>query len=529
VGTLGGLLLLPASAAAQGADSHLRIDQLQPSSAFSPFTRAEGPHYEFDEGIEYAFRVTGDYMWNPLVSELVTEGSDETTDEVALVSHAMLLHVQAALVPVHWLNLGLAVPFALFETGDPNLQEVDPSSTVVNTDSKQPGEAGIGDGRLSVLFRPHTSDELDMSLGGRFLFPFGFKQAYMGRQDTFLRMEVVVAAAGEADSLMWGCTAGIAPLFFAGRDGDRLALSCAGHFNATPMFSFGLEPHFAMFTFAAKGKRLDWAPGFGESEPPGQQESAIAFQLEPLAAGRFHLSGFSVGVAAGPGIGNAPGTAGVRALLTVGYAGLGEPVVEEKPPDDSDLDGIPDDYDECPKEAGPEDRNGCPAEQDLDGDGIIEGDACPEQAGASYDDPEANGCPDRDNDRFADPVDPCPLEPGPRTEGCPKYARLRGVDGPGAVRFRVDPPIQFKKRSSKLSKREIETLREIVATMRANPKLEQISITVGAKRAKQKLTDARAKAILIILSEDQDFDSNRYEVVIGEDLQGGLVKFRVIQ
>jgi outer membrane protein OmpA-like peptidoglycan-associated protein len=245
--------------------------------------------------------------------------------------------------------------------------------------------------------------------------------------------------------------------------------------------------------------------------------------------GRFHLGGFSVGVGAGPGIGNAPGTAGVRAMLSVGYAGLGAPVVEEKPPDDADVDGIPDDYDECPKQAGPEDRNGCPAEQDIDGDGIIEGDACPDDPGARYEDPEANGCPDRDNDRIPDPVDPCPIEPGPRAEGCPKYARLRGVDSPGKIRFRIDPPIKFNKRSAKLSKKAIETLQEIVATMRANPKLEQISITVGAKRARQKLTDERAKAILLILSEDQDFDSNRYEVVIGEDLVSGAVKFRVIQ
>ena len=77
--------------------------------------------------------------------------------------------------------------------------------------------------------------------------------------------------------------------------------------------------------------------------------------------------------------------------LRFGYAGLGEPVVEEKPPDDSDLDGIPDDYDECPKEAGPEDRNGCPAEQDLDGDEHM---ACiPGQETAAGGPGRDRGCP----------------------------------------------------------------------------------------------------------------------------------------
>lgn len=517
-------MVLPSLAAGQGDQSHLRIDQLQPSSAFSPFTRAEGPHHRYDEGIEYAFRVTGDYAYQPLTATLIDSTTgDAADDQVAVVSHALLLHVQGALSPVYWLNLELDFPFAVYETGE----DYEPSVGQV----LDAGGAGIADGRLGVLFRPVTSEDFDLSLGLRFLAPFGSSGSYTAGSgdDTFFRMELVGAAAGEVDSFLWGCTAAVSPLVFAGRDGDRAALSCAGHFRATPAFSFGLEPHFALFTFPAEGKEAEWAPGFGASEVADQRGPAATFQFEPLAAGRFHLSGFSVGVAAGPGIGNAPGTAGVRALLSVGYAGLGEPVPDQAAPDDRDLDGIPDDYDECPDEAGPEERDGCPEAQDIDGDGIVEGDACPEQPGAEYDDPEANGCPDRDNDHIADPVDGCPIEPGKPPDGCPKYARLRGVDSPGKIRFRVRPPIRFGKGSAKLSEQAIATLREIVATMRANPKLEQISIAVGARGSRQRLTDQRAKAILLLLGEDQDFDSNRYEVVIGDDLAAGRVRLRVVQ
>jgi hypothetical protein len=236
-----------------------------------------------------------------------------------------------------------------------------------------------------------------------------------------------------------------------------------------------------------------------------------------------------VALSGGPGFGGAPGTASVRAALSVAYTAVQEPVIEAPPPPDSDLDGIPDAYDACPQEAGPEDRRGCPAELDLDGDGIVKGDACPNEPGPPSDNPKANGCPDSDNDHYPDPIDPCPHEPGSKTGGCPKFARLVGLGTSGAVSFKITPPIRFNRGSAELPPDAVATVKEIVATMRANPKLQQVSFGVGAKRAGQDITDKRAGAILKILAEDQDFDSNRYEVVLAEDLESGAVSVRLIQ
>ena len=93
-------------------------------------------------------------------------------------------------------------------------------------------------------------------------------------------------------------------------------------------------------------------------------------------------------------------------------------------PGDSDGDGITDDVDGCPGEAGPPEYNGCPytGPGDSDGDGITDDvDGCPGEAGL----PEYNGCPytgpyDSDGDGVSDGSDQCPSEAGsPSYNGCP--------------------------------------------------------------------------------------------------------------
>jgi len=85
---------------------------------------------------------------------------------------------------------------------------------------------------------------------------------------------------------------------------------------------------------------------------------------------------------------------------------------------DTDGDGITDDQDKCPNQAGLAKYNGCPA-PDSDGDGVNdEMDKCPNQAGlAKY-----NGCPvpDTDNDGINDEEDKCPNQAGlAKYNGCP--------------------------------------------------------------------------------------------------------------
>jgi len=93
-----------------------------------------------------------------------------------------------------------------------------------------------------------------------------------------------------------------------------------------------------------------------------------------------------------------------------------EVVIPVVPPADRDGDGILDNVDECPDQAGPASLNGCP---DRDGDNIADkNDNCPDVAGlAKY-----KGCPipDTDKDGINDEEDKCPTVPGvARYQGCP--------------------------------------------------------------------------------------------------------------
>lgn len=89
---------------------------------------------------------------------------------------------------------------------------------------------------------------------------------------------------------------------------------------------------------------------------------------------------------------------------------------------DGDGDGVADGDDDCPTEAGLAALNGCP---DGDGDGVADkDDKCPTEAGLA----SLMGCPDGDGDGIADGDDACPAEAGPaRTNGCPD------ADGDGII------------------------------------------------------------------------------------------------
>ncbi len=99
-----------------------------------------------------------------------------------------------------------------------------------------------------------------------------------------------------------------------------------------------------------------------------------------------------------------------------------EEMMEEKNMTDSDGDGLIDEVDLCPQEAGLEEMNGCP---DKDGDGIPDyKDNCPNYAGLKA----FKGCPDTDGDGLSDNDDECPNMVGPiENKGCP--ANDRDNDG----------------------------------------------------------------------------------------------------
>jgi hypothetical protein len=511
------VMALPCAALAQSHESAARIDQLQPASAGSPFTRAEGPREEAADTVSYAARLIVDYALGPLKTKVVGGTPDvagETSDKFP-VKHAILMHAGARVSPVHWFDVELNMPFAVFERGDAD-----------NSTKGEPvaaGVAGVGDLRFGLHARPYTSKPFSFQLGGRVWAPTGSAAAYMNSGSRALRFEALLSAAGTAadkDFLAYGCTLGIAPLFFAGRDGDRFAVSCAAALRPRDFVQIGLEPHVAVFAFRNAGEA---DPDQRLVESPGLGSSSLRVQFEPLASLTFHVSDVWITLAGGPGIGNAPGTGAARGLLSVTYAGESKRVVVV-PKVDSDGDGIPDDQDDCPKEAGVKETNGCPEKvsaPDRDGDGIPdEQDACIDKPGIPAADKLANGCPDSDNDHFPDSVDECPNEPGEGNDDCPKVARLKGKE------FVSTPPIGFDGGGAHLGAKAQKGLVEIVRTTRANPKIAHLTIKLGTKGASNALTDARAKAILGVLA-DQNFESSRYELVLADDLASGSVQVLV--
>lgn len=96
---------------------------------------------------------------------------------------------------------------------------------------------------------------------------------------------------------------------------------------------------------------------------------------------------------------------------------------------DTDMDGIADDVDACPDEAGVALFKGCP---DSDSDGVADkNDDCPDVAGRKT----LNGCPDSDNDGIADKDDDCPEKAGVASnKGCPAVvAKVVDTDNDGVI------------------------------------------------------------------------------------------------
>jgi hypothetical protein len=193
---------------------------------------------------------------------------------------------------------------------------------------------------------------------------------------------------------------------------------------------------------------------------PGLNETAslhkdIVVQVGATAQGnhvtilQFYADGFLAGEQRGPsdtllGIWNwAPSMEGVHTLSFLAYnqegdANLASIQVTAIPGADRDADGVPDEQDNCPDQAGPAASQGCILPDDQDQDGIPDAqDACPNDSGELADSGcPADAVPDRDRDGIPDVEDRCPDQAGlPEWDGCPAGVWVTDGDGDGLPDF----------------------------------------------------------------------------------------------
>jgi outer membrane protein OmpA-like peptidoglycan-associated protein len=217
--------------------------------------------------------------------------------------------------------------------------------------------------------------------------------------------------------------------------------------------------------------------------------------------------------------------------------------------DDEDLVCI--DMDRCPEEPedldGVEDDDGCPEDQDTDGDGLMDSvdqcvldpedkdnyldedgcpeldndaDAIPDVSDRCINDPEdpdgfedADGCPDLDNDldEVPDLEDECPNEKGDKAaNGCPK--RYEGVEIT-ETHIRINQKIHFAYNKAKILKDSFPILATVAQVLKDNPEIE-LSIeghtdSRGNDRYNKKLSNKRAKAVMQHLTKNGGISKSR--------------------
>jgi len=151
------------------------------------------------------------------------------------------------------------------------------------------------------------------------------------------------------------------------------------------------------------------------------------------------------------------------------FVKLGKKKADEPVINDADEDGIPDEYDLCPNDAGKAELGGCP---DSDNDGVADvNDLCPNVKGmAAY-----GGCADSDNDGVADNKDKCPNEYG-TDNGCPaKVAPSNLTNTPAAKAFTGKRHVYFSTDSANLDGNAKEVLNSIV------DRTDNSTYTIGVK------------------------------------------------
>ncbi len=393
-------LVISLSSSASAQQTGFAVDRFEPSERGSQFFVVD--NLDLRGAARPALGAVLDYSYKPLLV-YDTNGNERS----AIVRHQTFVHLGGSLVVADRLRLGLNVPVAIYQDGDP--------SSLNGLAYKPATEPAIGDIRLAADLRlvGTKTDPFTLAFGVRAWLPTGPSEQFAG--DGAFRIAPQFLAAGDLGVFTYAARLALVyrahdPAFAGSELGSEMVGAVgAGLKTLDGRFVIGPEV-FASSVFSGSDTF------FRTQSTPVEGLVGLHYDVTPDVR---------VGAGAGTGLTRGFGAPQFRGLFSFEYA-----PAYEKP--DRDRDGIPDDEDACPDTAGVRDpdpkKNGCPPPPpplDTDGDGVLDTeDACPTVAGPRTTNPKTNGCPDRDHDGVPDVVDACPDVPGvatdnPKTNGCP--------------------------------------------------------------------------------------------------------------
>lgn len=388
----------------------------------------ENESLDFRGTVRPALGLVADFSQRPLILR-----DAAGAELVSLVHHQFFYHVQAGLVLGGRLRLGASLPLLLHSQGGTGtLANV---GSVQNVSVASPEGSGTSDARLAAELRLTGQYEqpFALALGIRAYIPLGQQELFAS--DGRARFEGRVLLAGQPGWFSYAAHAGV--LAHLERD----------DFAAIPFgtdLTFGL----ALGVRIADGTVTLGPEVYGSTVISDSGEGmwkAASTPVEATFGAKFRVGdSVHLGAAVGTGLTQGLGASQVRILASLEWLASLAPDVARLSATpvlrDLDGDGVMDEWDVCPAEAGVErpldrSRNGCPDAPDSDGDQILDDvDACPAQAGRANADRALSGCPprDADGDGILDSVDACPGLPGspqrdPSRNGCPGDSDADGI------------------------------------------------------------------------------------------------------
>lgn len=410
----------------------------------------------------------------------------------AVVARQATLHAMATLALRHRFALGVDVPLALAVAGEPPAS----GAAAVRPD----GLASLGDLRLGArACLAATDDEAPtraaLALSTWLWLPTATDR-YSG--DGLATAAMAAVTEGEHAGFTWGASAGVRlrpprslPGIVPTRSGSQVALGLSGGFHPGGAKSVAL------------GSEVGLAVPFTGGVAPFDPQALVA-RLWITAHYRPRLGPFELGVAFGPELGRAPGSAAYRGLASLGFA-----PEAPAPPADGDRDGIPDREDACVRTRGVRSSvpilHGCPEMDDRDGDAVPdEHDACPDRSGVATFEPRTHGCPpfvDRDGDRVEDDDDECPRVFGiddPDRPGCPAP---RSTVELGTERIAISEQVQFETDTAVLRAESGDVLVQVARLLRAHPEVLLVEVQghtddTGSAEHNERLAEARAERVV---------------------------------